>query len=57
MAVFESLHGLLNQAAKKGVSVVPINSIKPAYLRLRGLLDSVEMDLKDIFYASACIVA
>ena len=57
MAVFESLHGLLNQAAEKGVSEVPINSIKPAYLRLSGLLDSVEMDLKDIFYASACIVA
>ena len=57
MAVFESLRGLLNQAAKKGVSEVSINSIKPAYLRLSGLLDSVEMDLKDIFYASACIVA
>ena len=57
MAVFESLHGLLNQTAEKGVSEVPINSIKPAYLRLSGLLDSVEMDLKDIFYTSACIVA
>ena len=57
MAVFESLNGLLNQAAEKGVSEVPINSIKPAYLRLSGLLDSVEMDLKDIFYTSACIVA
>ena len=57
MAVFESLHGLLNQAAKKGVSEVPINSIKPTNLRLSGLLDSAEMDLKDIFYTSACIVA
>jgi hypothetical protein len=55
MAVIETFHGLLNHAAKKGVSEVPINSIKPAYLRLSRLLDSVEMKLKDIFHASACI--
>ena len=56
MAVTETFHCLLNHAAKKGVSEVPIKSIKPAYLRLRGLLDLVEMNLKGIFHASACIV-
>ena len=55
MAVIETFHGLLNHAAKKGVSEVPIKSIKPAYLRLSGLLDSVEMNLKGIFHDSACI--
>ena len=56
MAVIETSDVLLNHAAKKGVSEVPIKSIKPAYLRLSGFLDSVEMNLKDIFHASACIV-
>ena len=56
MAVIETFHGLLNHAAKKGVSEVLIKSIKPAYLRLSGLLDSVEMNLKGIFHDSACIV-
>jgi hypothetical protein len=56
MAVTETFHCLLNHAAKKGVSEVAIKSIKPAYLRLRGLLDLVEMNLKGIFHASACIV-
>ena len=56
MAVIETFHGLLNYAAKKGVSEVPFKLNKPAYLRLSGLLDSVEMKLKDIFHASACIV-
>ena len=55
MAVIETFHGLLNHAAKKGVSEVLIKSIKPAYLRLSGLLDSVEMNLKGISHASACI--
>jgi hypothetical protein len=55
MAVIETSYVLLNHAAEKGVSEVPIKSIKPAYLRLSGLLDSVEMKLKDIFHASACI--
>jgi hypothetical protein len=57
MAVTETFHYLLNHAAKKGVSEVPIKSIKPAYLRLRGLLDSVEMNHKGIFQVSPCIVA
>ena len=56
MAVIETFHGLLNHAAKKVVSEVPIKLNKPAYLRLRGLLDSVEMNLKCIFHGCACIV-
>jgi hypothetical protein len=56
MAVIETFHGLLDHAAKKGVSEVPIKSIKPAYLRLSGLLDSVEMNLNGIFHGCACIV-
>jgi hypothetical protein len=55
IAVIETFHGLFNHAAKKGVSEVPIKSIKPAYLRLSRLLDSVEMNLKGILHASACI--
>jgi hypothetical protein len=55
MAVIETFNGLLNHAAKKGVSEVPIVLIKPAYLRLSRLLDSVEMNLKGILHASACI--
>ena len=57
MAVIKASYVLLNHAAKKGVSEVPIKSIKPACLRLCGLFDSVEMNPMGIFYASACIVA
>ena len=57
MAVIKTSYVLLNYVAKKGFSEVPIKSIKPACLRLSGLLDSVEMKLKGIFYASACIAA
>jgi hypothetical protein len=56
MAVIETFHGLLNHAAKKGVSEVPINSSKPANLRLSVFLDSVEMKLEGIFHGCACIV-
>ena len=59
MAVIETSYVLLNHAVKKGISEVTIKSIKsikPVYLRLSGLLNSVEMKLKDIFHGSACIV-
>jgi hypothetical protein len=57
MAAIETFNGLLNHAAKKGVSEVPIVLIKPAYLRLSRLLDSVEMNHKGIFQVSPCILA
>ncbi len=56
MAVIETFHGLLNHAAKKGVSEVPIKSSKAAYLRSGGLLEMGDMNLKDIFMARPCSV-
>lgn len=44
MAVLETIHGLLNLAVENGASDVHIKSNKPAYLRLSGRLESVEMD-------------
>lgn len=44
MAVLETIHGLLNLAVESGASDVHIKSNKPAYLRLSGRLESVEMD-------------
>ena len=57
MAAIETFNGLLNHAARKGVSEVPILLIKPAYIRLSRLLDSVKMNLKGIFHASPCFLA
>ena len=57
MAVIKTSYVLLTYVAKKGVNEVPIKSIKPACLRLSRLLGSVEMKLKGIFCASACIAA
>ncbi len=56
MAVIETFHGFVDEVVRKGVSEVPIKSIKPAYLRSSGLLDSVDMNLKGIFHARPCIV-
>ena len=44
MSVLETLHGLLSLAVENGASDVHIKSNKPAYLRLSGRLESVEMD-------------
>ena len=44
MAVLETIHGLLNLAIENGASDVHIKSNKPAFLRLSGRLESVEMD-------------
>ncbi|MDB4345869.1 ATPase, T2SS/T4P/T4SS family, partial [bacterium] len=44
MAVLETIHGLLNLAVENGASDVHIKSNKPAYLRLSGRLEPVEMD-------------
>lgn len=44
MAVLETIHGLLNLAVENGASDIHIKSNKPAYLRLNGRLESVEMD-------------
>ncbi len=44
MAVLETIHGLLNLAVENGASDVHIKSNKPAFLRLSGRLESVEMD-------------
>jgi hypothetical protein len=57
MAAIETFNGLLNHAARKGVSEVPILLIKPAYIRFSRLLDSVKMNLKGIFHASPCFLA
>ena len=44
MAVLETIHSLLNLAVENGASDVHIKSNKPAFLRLSGRLESVEMD-------------
>jgi twitching motility protein PilT len=44
MAVLETIHGLLNLAIENGASDIHIKSNKPAFLRLSGRLESVEMD-------------
>ncbi len=44
MAVLETIHGLLNLAIENGASDVHIKSNKPAFLRLSGRLEAVEMD-------------
>jgi len=44
MAVLETIHGLLNLAIENGASDIHIKSGKPAFLRLSGRLESVEMD-------------
>ena len=44
MSVLETIHGLLSLAVENGASDVHIKSNKPAFLRLSGGLESVEMD-------------
>jgi len=44
MSVLETIHGLLSLAVENGASDVHIKSNKPAFLRLIGRLESVEMD-------------
>lgn len=44
MAVLETIHGLLNLAVENGASDIHIKSNKPAFLRLSGHLECVEMD-------------
>ena len=44
MAVLETIHGLLHLAIDNGASDIHIKSGKPAFLRLSGHLESVEME-------------
>ena len=44
MAVLETIHGLLNLAVENGASDIHLKSNKPAFLRLSGRLQAVEMD-------------
>lgn len=44
MSVLETIHGLLSLAVENGASDIHIKSNKPAFLRLSGHLESVEMD-------------
>ena len=44
MAVLETIHGLLHLAIDNGASDIHIKSNKPAFLRLSGHLEAVEMD-------------
>ncbi|CAA6676867.1 MULTISPECIES: type IV pilus twitching motility protein PilT [unclassified Lentimonas] len=44
MSVLETIHGLLSLAVENGASDVHIKSNKPAFLRLSGRLELVEMD-------------
>ncbi|MFU8848705.1 MAG: type IV pilus twitching motility protein PilT [Opitutales bacterium] len=44
MAVFETIHEILQLAVENGASDIHLKSNKPAYLRLRGNLQAVEMD-------------
>ena len=44
MAVLETIHGLLTLAVENGASDIHIKSNKPAYLRMSGRLEMVEMD-------------
>ncbi|MEO0509338.1 MAG: PilT/PilU family type 4a pilus ATPase [Verrucomicrobiota bacterium] len=44
MAVLETIHGLLTLAVENGASDIHIKSNKPAFLRLSGRLEPVEME-------------
>ncbi len=44
MSVLETIHGLLSLAVENGASDIHIKSHKPAFLRLSGHLESVEME-------------
>lgn len=44
MSVLETIHGLLTLAVENGASDIHIKSHKPAFLRLSGHLESVEME-------------
>ena len=44
MSVIETMHGLLSLAVENGASDIHIKSNKPAFFRLSGHLESVEMD-------------
>lgn len=44
MAVLETIHGLLHLAVENGASDIHLKSNKPAFLRLSGHLEAVEMD-------------
>jgi twitching motility protein PilT len=44
MSVLETIHGLLNLAVENGASDIHIKSNKPAFLRLNGRLEPVEME-------------
>ena len=44
MSILETIHGLLSLAVENMASDVHIKSNKPAFLRLSGGLESVEMD-------------
>ncbi|MGJ8638261.1 MAG: type IV pilus twitching motility protein PilT [Opitutaceae bacterium] len=44
MSVLETIHGLLHLAVDNGASDIHIKSNKPAFLRLSGHLESVEME-------------
>ncbi|MGC6424603.1 MAG: hypothetical protein ACON4O_06405 [Lentimonas sp.] len=44
MSVLETMHGLLLLAVESGASDVHIKSNKPAFLRLSGHFESVEME-------------
>lgn len=44
MSVLETIHGLLTLAVENGASDIHIKSNKPAFLRMSGRLESVEMD-------------
>ncbi|MDB2682432.1 PilT/PilU family type 4a pilus ATPase [Opitutales bacterium] len=44
MSVLDTVHALLSLAVENGASDVHINSNKPAFLRLNGRLESVEMN-------------
>ncbi|NBB79152.1 MAG: twitching motility protein, partial [Verrucomicrobia bacterium] len=44
MAVLETIHGLLHLAIDNGASDIHIKSDKPAFLRLSGHLEAVEME-------------
>jgi hypothetical protein len=57
MAVIETIDSLHKTAFEMSASEVHIKSIKPTHLRLSGRPESVEMDLKGIFHASAPILA
>ena len=51
MSVLETIHGLLSLAVENGASDVHIKSNKPAFLRLSGRLEPVEVDPIEYTYA------